>query len=110
MHRTTPHTPGPWVWNGNSLQPAVKDPEHSAVHTILQAEGGCGFLMSKTADTLAELDADRAVIALAPRVLEALQALRDAACVALEGSAVLAYADLVLAQALPATPAEWVQQ
>lgn len=110
MHRTTAHTPAPWVWKGNSLEPACKDPDHSAVHTILHAEGSYGYLGSKVADTLREIDADRALIAAAPRLLEALQALRDACAVSHEGTAVLAYADLVLAQALPATPAEWVQQ
>ena len=37
------------------------------------ADGGYGFLGSSTADTLAELDADRRLIAAAPELLDALK-------------------------------------
>jgi hypothetical protein len=69
------HTPGPWEWNGNTLRPAQPDPAASAVHSILDAEGGYGFLSSKPTQTIAELDADRALIAAAPDLLAALTAM-----------------------------------
>lgn len=70
------HTPGPWHWphNGNSLRPVNPDPERSAVSEILFADGGCGFLGRSNSDTLAELEADRRLIAAAPLMLEALEA------------------------------------
>jgi hypothetical protein len=72
------HTPGPWVWDGRTLHPANRDPNTSHVHSILDAEGGYGFLASKPTDTLAELDADRALIAAAPVLFDALETLHDA--------------------------------
>lgn len=68
------HTPGPWHWphESNDLCPVNPDPSRSAVSSILTADGGYGFLGSSTADTLAELDADRQLIAAAPTMLEAL--------------------------------------
>lgn len=82
MQTTTPasqaatarHTPGPWLWDGNRLMPAQPDPHRSAVHSILDAEGGFGFLGSDVHQTCAELDADRVLIAAAPDMLAALQA------------------------------------
>jgi len=70
---TATHTPGPWTWSDNCLHPVKQDPIKSAVHSILDAEGGYGFVGSKVADTLAELDADRLLIAAAPELLEALR-------------------------------------
>jgi hypothetical protein len=67
------HTPGPWTWHGTSLRPEQAAPELSAVHTILDAEGGCGYLASNVHETLRELDADMALIAAAPELLKALQ-------------------------------------
>lgn len=108
MQTTAPtarHTPAPWQWHGNDLRPARPDPAHYAVHTIVTcSSGGYGFLASKTAATLAELDADRALMATAPELLQALQQLRNACCIALEGSAELAAADLAIAKALRGVP------
>lgn len=70
------HTPGPWVWEGNTLRPAHRDPANSAVYSILDAEGGFGFLGSKPSDTNAELDANRHLIEAAPDMLEALHSAR----------------------------------
>jgi hypothetical protein len=69
------HTPGPWEWDGHTLRPSVPDPSVSAVHSILEADGGHGFLRSKPSQTIAELDADRALIAAAPDLLAALTAI-----------------------------------
>lgn len=69
------HTPGPWVWDGNNLRQVAYDPDNSSVHTILMREGGCGYLGSSWRKTLRELDADYALIAAAPELLAALQAL-----------------------------------
>lgn len=85
MQTTTPaaqantarHTPGPWLWDGHTLMPAQPDPDRSAVHSILDAEGGFGFLGSDMHQTCAELDADRLLIAAAPDLLHALQRLHD---------------------------------
>lgn len=71
------HTPGPWIWHGDTLRAAQPDPAASAVHSILSAEGGYGFIASKPADTLAELEADRHLIAAAPDMLAALQSARN---------------------------------
>lgn len=84
---TAKHTPGPWHWphDSNSLCPVNPDPEHSAVSEILYADGGYGFLGRSNSDTLAELEADRRLIAAAPDLLAALELLllsgdvRDAA-------------------------------
>lgn len=65
------HTPGPWAWDGNTLVPVHRDPALSAVHSILDAESGYGFLGSKPSDSLRELHADRRLIAAAPELLEA---------------------------------------
>lgn len=83
MQTTTPaaqattarHTPGPWIWDDNTLRPANPDPDTSSVHSILDADGGYGFLLSDVRATCAELDADRTLIAAAPELLEALQRL-----------------------------------
>ena len=69
------HTPGPWYWRGNTLAPVNADPYSSAVHSILDAEGGYGYLGTDYRLTRAELDADRRLIAAAPDLLAALQAL-----------------------------------
>lgn len=81
------HTPGPWHWphDSNHLKPVNPDPERSAVSEILYADGGHGFLGRSNEDTLAELEADRRLIAAAPELLAALERLllsgdvRDAA-------------------------------
>ena len=70
---STAHTPGPWEWDGNTLRPSNPDPNTSSVHSILDADGGFGFLGSDWRKTILELDACRAVIAAAPDLLEALQ-------------------------------------
>lgn len=72
------HTPGPWVWDGITLRAAHRDSDASSVHSILDAEGGYGFLGSKSSETLAELDADRALIAASPLLFDALEVLYDA--------------------------------
>lgn len=69
------YTPGPWIWDDNRLMPAQPDPDRSAVHSILDANGGYGFIGSDWRDTCAELDADRSLIAAAPDLLHALQRL-----------------------------------
>lgn len=69
------HTPGPWLWDGNRLMPAFPDPAVCSVHSILDAEGGYGFLGSDVKDTLSELDADRTLIGAAPDLLNALRTL-----------------------------------
>ncbi len=60
------------MWSGITLHPVVRDPATSNVFSILDAEGGTGYLGSKTSDTLAELDADYALIAKAPMLLNVL--------------------------------------
>lgn len=72
---THSHTPGPWMWDDNTLRPANPNPDTSSVHSILDAEGGYGFLGSDVQKTIAELDADRVLIAAAPELLKALQRL-----------------------------------
>ncbi len=67
------HTPGPWQWDGTALRPAQPDPDVSHVHTILHADGGCGYLMSNVHDTVREIDADLRLIQAAPELLKALQ-------------------------------------
>ena len=83
------HTPGPWQWphDSNELCPVNPDHRRSAVSQILYAEGGYGFLGRSNSDTLAELEADRRLIAAAPELLEALQQLLyavEAQCVTLD--------------------------
>jgi hypothetical protein len=67
------HTPGPWKWSGGRLVPLAPEPEQFHVHTILEREGGSGFLCSDWRLTQAELDADYRVIEAAPVMLEALR-------------------------------------
>ena len=98
------HTPGPWVWrNGQVLGPALPDPQHHAVHTILDAggHGGRGFLGSKPSQTMVELRADFRLIVAAPKLLAALLALRSACSLVLAGSSVMQDADAAIAQAVP---------
>ena len=73
------HPPGPWHWEGNRLGPVVKDPDAGHVYSILDAEGGHGYLMSKPRDTLAQLDADYRLIAAAPLLLAVCQRLAESA-------------------------------
>ena len=70
---TAAHTPGPWYWRGNTLAPVNVDPDTSHVHSILDAEGGFGFIGTDHRLTNAELDADRRLIEAAPDLLAALQ-------------------------------------
>ncbi len=67
------HTPGPWHWpnDGAALRPTDPRPNDSAVHTILVAGGELGFLGSNPQDTLAEIEANRRLIAAAPDLHEA---------------------------------------
>jgi len=71
----TTHTPGPWHWHDNTLEPVEKDPSRSAVFSILDYDGGYGFLGSDHKATSAELDADRRLIAAAPDLHAALHQL-----------------------------------
>lgn len=64
-------TPGPWHWDGAALRAVTPNPEGSAVHTILEREGGCGYLGSDWQATLAELDADFTLIAAVTELLDA---------------------------------------
>lgn len=81
MQTTTPaaqattarHTPGPWIWDDNTLRPANPDPNTSNVSSILDAESGYGFMGGDVLATCAELNADLALIAAAPELLEALK-------------------------------------
>ncbi len=59
------HTPTPWRWEGNTLLPVECDPSVSAVYSILDADGGYGFLGSDVKATARELETDRAFIVLA---------------------------------------------
>ena len=97
---TTAHTPGPWEWDGNRLRPSNPDPNTSSVHSILDADGGFGFLGSDWRKTILELDACRAVIAAAPDLLEALQLIVqwDGAGLALTGE-LIAKANAAIAKA-----------
>lgn len=76
---THSHTPGPWMWSDNRLGPVNPNLAASNVHSILDAEGGYGFLGSDVQKTIAELDADRVLIAAAPCMLAMLQELRECA-------------------------------
>lgn len=73
------HTPGPWIWRDCVLAPLVPNPDFSSVHTILACEhGAVGFLGSDVQTTLAEDAANRALIAAAPLLRDALERLLDA--------------------------------
>jgi hypothetical protein len=74
---TTSHTPAPWVWIGNTLQPANPDPARGAVHTILADAGPYWFEDSDDAAFDAEIAADRALIKASPLLLAALVRARD---------------------------------
>ncbi|MGQ0710889.1 MAG: hypothetical protein ACT4NV_14220 [Rhodoferax sp.] len=70
--RGAQHTPGPWVWDGYSLRPANPDSANYAVHTIIEAEHiGWGFAVADRAATRAESDANQALIAAAPDLIDA---------------------------------------
>ncbi|THF61428.1 hypothetical protein E6C76_20315 [Pseudothauera nasutitermitis] len=72
---TPVHTPGPWMWDRYVLVPAEPDPDRHAIHTILIAEHqGFGFVGSKLPDALAENDANMALLAAAPQLLDAARA------------------------------------
>ena len=94
----TAHTPGPWVWQGCTLRPADPDPARSAVHSILERDGGYGFLGSDHRATLAELDADYALIARAPMLLAILQRLVDRDLTFYDGMAQMSRADVLAAR------------
>lgn len=67
-------TPGPWAWSetGYSLRPAEPNPDVHHVHTILDAEDiGRGFRSAEFKDSLAEGDANLALIAAAPDLYDA---------------------------------------
>lgn len=69
------HTPGPWAWNESQhyLRPANPDPEHYAVHTVIDVgDGGSGFIGSDHAATSRELAADYALIRAAPDLHDAV--------------------------------------
>ncbi len=67
------HTPGPWKWDGYSLRPVNPDPDAHAVHTILEVDNfAYGFIASELAATIAEDNANRALIEAAPDLLDAL--------------------------------------
>ncbi len=67
------HTPGPWKWDGYSLRPVNPDPDAHAVHTILEVDNfAYGFIASELAATIAEDNANRALIEAAPVMLDTL--------------------------------------
>lgn len=66
-----PHTPGPWQWDGITLRPVTPDPDNSAVHSILDRDGGYGYMQSDHKATCAELEADYTLIAASPDLLDA---------------------------------------
>lgn len=68
------HTPGPWKWDGYSLRPVNPDPDAHAVHTILEVDNfAYGFIASELSATIAEDNANRALIEAAPDLLASLQ-------------------------------------
>lgn len=73
---TTTFTPGPWVWTDRyTLRPAHPNPATHNIHTILVAEDiGCGFVGSWLENSLAEGDANLALIAAAPDLYDAAAA------------------------------------
>lgn len=69
------HTPGPWHWVSNSrLEPVEPDYPNSAVSVILSEDGCYGFAGSNLDDTIAEDQANHALIAAAPDLLDAARA------------------------------------
>lgn len=75
--QTPSFTPGPWAWSetGYSLRPAEPNPDVHHVHTILEAEDiGRGFRFAEFKDSLAEGDANLALIAAAPDLYDAAEA------------------------------------
>lgn len=82
---STRHTPGPWHWEGRTLAPVNRDPSTSYVYSILDAEGGYGFLGSTPHKTTTEIDACFKVIAAAPNMLAALHKAR--ACILIDRTA-----------------------
>lgn len=72
----TTFTPRPWIWTDRyTLRPAHPNPATHNIHTILVAEDiGCGFVGSWLENSLAEGDANLALIAAAPDLYEAAQA------------------------------------
>ena len=67
------HTTGPWKWDGYSLRPASPDPDAHAVHTILEVDNfAYGFIASEVSATIAEDNANRALIEAAPVMLDTL--------------------------------------
>ncbi|MGH7462668.1 MAG: hypothetical protein ACREMA_16795 [Longimicrobiales bacterium] len=69
------HTPGPWAWDktGHSLRPVTPAPDTSAVHTILSPDGCFGYMGSDFKATIAEDDANKRLIALAPDMFSILR-------------------------------------
>ena len=72
------HTPGPWKWEGSSLEPIIKEPYSQFVHTILELENdGSGYLAGRDTDpdhskTHREIEANKALIAASPLLYNAL--------------------------------------
>lgn len=73
MNAAARFTPGPWHWQGNTLAPVHRNPAESDVHSILEYDGGYGFINSSVKATCAELEVDRALIAAAPELFTTLQ-------------------------------------
>lgn len=73
MH-TSAHTPGPWQWHGHCLEPAQPDPAQHEIHTILEAENLAYLFFSANLDKARpENDANLALIAAAPQLLDAVR-------------------------------------
>lgn len=78
MPREIKHTPGPWKWEGHALRPLNPEPNLHAIHTIFEVDHfAWGFAFSKLEPLLAEDEANRALIASAPELLEALTAAEE---------------------------------
>ncbi len=71
------HTPGPWMWDYDTLRPVNPNPDTSNVHSILDFDGGYGFVGKDNKAVLAELEADRRLMAAAPELLAALEELLE---------------------------------
>jgi predicted transcriptional regulator len=72
------HTPGPWVWNADrySLNTHTESAGHCVV-TVLKWDG-CTVERDCDIDAMrAEIDANKSLIAAAPELLAALQAVCD---------------------------------